>query len=66
MTKEGFSEAEWTVEEWKGAWTIRVGRAYACSECGSMVMVTKGGIGVLEPVCCGKQMSLVERPDDIR
>jgi hypothetical protein len=66
MKKESFSEAEWSVEEWKKAWTIRVGQAYACSECGSMVMVTKGGIGVLEPVCCGKQMSLVERPDDIR
>lgn len=65
MKKEHFSEAEWTVEEWKEAWTIKVGSAYACNECGSLVMVSKGGIGVLEPMCCGKAMSLVEKPDEL-
>jgi hypothetical protein len=66
MKKEHFSEAEWTISEWKEAWTIKVGQVYACSGCGAMVMVTKGGIGVLEPRCCGKEMSLVKKPDEIK
>jgi hypothetical protein len=66
VKKEHFSEAEWTVEEWKDAWTIKVGRAYACSECGAMAMVTKGGIGMLEPICCGREMRPVEKPEEIK
>jgi len=31
-----------------------------------MIMVTKGGVGTLEPICCGEPMQLVERPDEIR
>ncbi|MFQ6093782.1 MAG: hypothetical protein ACE5OR_14100 [bacterium] len=62
----GESSAEWTREEWEQAWTIHLGRAYACQTCGTLVMVTKGGIGVLEPICCGQDMELVKKPDEIR
>jgi len=61
----GTEYPEWTTEEWLSAWTIHVGRAYRCEECGTMVMVTKGGVGTLEPVCCGEPMRLVEQPDTI-
>ena len=43
---------EWTVDQWEQAWTIHVGKTYCCSVCGNMIMVTKGGVGVLEPSCC--------------
>jgi hypothetical protein len=55
---------EWSVEQWQKAWTVHVGRAYACDECGTMIMVTKGGTGVLEPQCCGKPMREVSNPDE--
>lgn len=62
----GFMSAgEWDVSEWTKAWTIKVGRAYACSRCGTMVMVTKGGVGVMEPKCCGKDMYQVEKSGEI-
>jgi hypothetical protein len=60
------SEEEWHIDEWTDEWTISVGKAYACNKCGTMVMVTKGGIGVMEPKCCKRDMSLVENVDDIR
>ena len=56
---------EWTPEEWTEAWTIHVGKAYRCGKCATMIMVTKGGVGTLEPICCGEPMQLVERPDSI-
>lgn len=61
MGEEKFSQAEWTVEEWSGAWTIKVGKAYACQRCGAMVMVTRGGVGVMEPRCCGRAMQAIEK-----
>ena len=67
MTEEiDFYSAEWSVDEWTKHWTIHVGRAYNCSQCGTMVMITKGGIGVMKPKCCGNDMFLVEKADDIR
>lgn len=45
---------------WRRAWDIRVGAAFVCRVCGPMVMVTKGGVGVLEPICCGRRMEEVE------
>lgn len=68
MTEEvDFSSSrEWSVDEWTKEWTIHVGKAYHCSKCGTMAMVTKGGVGVMEPKCCGRGMAVVERPDDIR
>ena len=56
---------EWTTDEWTNAWTIHVGRAYSCEKCDTMIMVTKGGVGTLEPICCGQPMKLVEQPDTI-
>ncbi|MBI5286117.1 MAG: hypothetical protein HY878_00815 [Deltaproteobacteria bacterium] len=64
--EKDFASGEWTVEEWTREWTIRVGKAYSCPVCGTMVMVTKGGIGVIEPRCCGQDMMLVEKPDEVR
>ncbi|OGP31795.1 MAG: hypothetical protein A2073_03960 [Deltaproteobacteria bacterium GWC2_42_11] len=64
--KDFLSEPELSMDEWTKGWTIHVGRAYACSKCGTMVMVTKGGIGTLEPKCCGSDMVLVKMPDEIR
>lgn len=42
--------------EWELALTIDVGTAYVCRACGNLVMVTKGGLGTLDLVCCGKPM----------
>ena len=56
---------EWTSEEWTAAWTIRVGKAYRCRKCDTLVMVTKGGVGTFEPICCGQPMEPIERPDTI-
>ena len=59
------STPEWSTEDWTKAWTINGGRAYVCEVCGTIVMVTKGGVGALEPVCCEQPMKLVERPDEV-
>ena len=56
---------EWSPDEWLAAWTIHVGKAYRCDRCSTMIMVTKGGVGTLEPICCGEPMKLVEQPDTI-
>jgi hypothetical protein len=48
--------AGWDLSEWETALSIHVGTTYACRECGNLVMVTKGGVGVMDMVCCGKQM----------
>ena len=48
------------LEDWEKALTLRVGAAYACRECGNLLMVTKGGVGVLELVCCGKPMDMIQ------
>ena len=52
---------DWYLDEWEKALTIHVGEAYACRQCENLVMVTKGGIGVLDLVCCGKPMEKVGR-----
>ena len=51
---------EWDLGEWEDVLTIHVGTAYACRECGNLVMVTKGGIGIMELVCCGLPMEKIE------
>jgi hypothetical protein len=55
------SPPEGHLEDWEKALTIHVGTAYACRKCKNLVMVTKGGIGVLELVCCGKPMERLAR-----
>ena len=57
---------EWTPQEWAAAWNIRVGKAYRCRRCGTMVMATRGGVGNLEPKCCGEMMKEVHRPEGNR
>ncbi len=52
------------LEEWEKALTLKVGKAYACRACGNLVMVTRGGVGVLDLVCCGKPMEEVGQPCD--
>jgi desulfoferrodoxin-like iron-binding protein len=32
----------------------QLGKMYVCSKCGSQVIVTKGGTGILK--CCGQEM----------
>jgi len=56
---------EWTADEWTKTWTIHVGKAYRCTKCSTIIMVTRGGIGTLEPICCGQPMLPVKRPDTI-
>ena len=51
------------LDDWEKALTLRVGTAYACRECGNLLMVTKGGVGVLDLVCCGKPMEML-RPNE--
>ena len=52
---------DWDLEEWEEALTIKVGSAHVCRECGNVVMVTKGGVGVLDLKCCGKAMESVRK-----
>lgn len=53
---------DWDLEEWEHALTINVGAAYVCRVCGNVVMVTRGGVGVMELLCCGSQMERIEPP----
>ncbi|MDP6523578.1 MAG: hypothetical protein QGH15_05085 [Kiritimatiellia bacterium] len=60
-----FSEAQtpdWDLAVWKESLSIHVGTTYACHDCGNLVMVTKGGIGVMDMTCCGKQMEQFAGP----
>jgi hypothetical protein len=61
-----YGGVDWTTDEWLKAWTVRVGKAYRCLECDTLVMSVKGGVGVLEPLCCGKPMQAIEDVDSIR
>ncbi len=54
--------AEWDLGEWEQALTIQVGTAYVCRICGNVVMVVRGGTGVMQLVCCGRPMEKIERP----
>ena len=56
---EDFS-GEYDLNAWEQALTIHVGTAYACRRCENLVMVTRGGVGVMELTCCGQPMEKVE------
>lgn len=47
----------WDLKEWEEALTLKVGSAFSCRNCGNIVMVSKGGVGVLDLVCCGNHMT---------
>ncbi|MFH1731417.1 MAG: hypothetical protein ABIF82_07185 [Planctomycetota bacterium] len=51
---------QWHLDEWEKVLTIHVGTAYVCRQCQNLVMVTKGGVGILDLDCCGKPMEKVE------
>lgn len=51
---------EWEFGDWQRALTIHVGAAYRCRICGNLVMVTRGGVGVMELKCCGELMERVQ------
>lgn len=51
---------QWHLDEWENVLTIHVGTAYVCRQCQNLVMVTKGGVGILDLGCCGKPMEKVE------
>lgn len=57
---------EWNLGDWEEALTINVGAAYACRQCENLVMVTRGGIGVLELLCCGTPMEKISPGMDRR
>ncbi len=57
---------EWNLGEWEEALTIKVGSCHVCRECGNIVMVTRGGIGVMELVCCGAPMEEVTKGFDMK
>ena len=55
--------SDWGLGDWESALTIRVGTTYVCRQCENIVMVTRGGVGVLELVCCGEPMEEIEIED---
>jgi len=55
---------EWNLGDWESVLTIDVGSCYVCRECENIVMVTRGGVGVLDLKCCGKPMEKVEASRD--
>ncbi|MBI4831597.1 MAG: hypothetical protein HY801_08605 [Candidatus Lindowbacteria bacterium] len=56
-----YTTSEWTHEEWERELNLSVGTAYSCEKCGSMIMITKGGVGTLEPSCCGALMKPIHK-----
>lgn len=58
----GASQSDWDLADWERALTIHVGTAYLCRSCENLVMVTRGGVGVLDLKCCGKTMNKVTLP----
>ena len=59
----GESAGDWDLAQWEEALTIHVGTTYACRACHNLVMVTRGGVGVVQLVCCGKPMEKIQSPD---
>jgi len=51
--------AEWDLGEWEEVLTINVGTVYVCRECQNLVMITKGGVGIMRLQCCGRPMEKV-------
>ncbi len=61
--KNGLSQPNWDLKDWEKALTIHVGAAYMCRTCENLVMVTRGGVGVLDLKCCGKPMEKANASD---
>ncbi|NQU08469.1 MAG: hypothetical protein HQ583_07905 [Candidatus Abyssubacteria bacterium] len=50
MQNEDYTTSEWTRDEWERAWHLRVGAAYSCSKCGSVIMITKAASERSSPI----------------
>lgn len=57
--------SDWDLGEWEKHLTIHVGTAYICRQCQNLVMVTRGGVGMMELICCGKPMEKIS-PKEIK
>ena len=57
--------SDWDLAQWQKALTIHVGATYVCSKCENLAMVTRGGVGVMELVCCGQPMDKIEHIEDV-
>ena len=53
---------EWDLGDWEKVLTINVGDAFLCRGCQNLVMVTRGGVGIMELNCCGRPMEKVKLP----
>ncbi len=62
MAAPANEQPDWELEEWQQALTINVGAAYVCHACGNVVMISRGGVGVMELKCCGEWMERVNAP----
>ncbi len=47
------------LQDWEQSLTINVGAAFVCRACGNVVMVIRGGVGVMELLCCGRPMEAI-------
>ncbi len=61
MHDEEYTTSEWARDEWERGWNLAVGTAYGCDKCGAVIMITKGGVGTLEPYCCDELMKPLEK-----
>jgi len=57
-----FDAQNWDLAEWENVLSIHVGTAYGCRACGNLVMITRGGTGILDLRCCGKPMEKMALP----
>ena len=57
---EEWGLGDWNIGDWEKALTIHVGSAYVCRVCQNLVMVTRGGVGVMELICCDRPMEKLE------
>ena len=57
---------DWDLDDWEQALTIHVGSTYVCRVCGNVVMVTRGGLGIMDLQCCGKAMEAVQANQEDR
>jgi hypothetical protein len=45
--------------QWESSLTVRVGESYVCRTCGQVAMITQGGVGNQEMICCSRPMDKV-------
>ena len=50
---------EWDLGEWEAVLNINVGQVCVCRACQNLVMITKGGVGIMKLLCCGAPMERI-------